>query len=305
MSTRFLGFDCTPVRLEDRRTLEELLHRHPQRLSGYTFASLAAWNETFRYGWHQPDPDGVIVSCIVDPDRNRHLLQPVGAVSEKSQEQIVREGRALPYALRMVGVAEGFLKAHPGFAQQFEVAEDRGNANYLYSAEELATLAGRKFSPKRNLIAQAEKAYAWTFEEVSAASAPECAALVRQIRAETADQPTPSLVQDMLAIDFVLRDVAAVGLRGYLIRVEGRVAAFCLWEPIAPGVAVVHFERALRSYKGLYQVLNRDVARALLAQGFALINREEDLGDPGLRQAKLSYNPVEIVMAYTMTLRPS
>jgi uncharacterized protein len=303
MTTRFLGFDCTRVRLDHRRTLEEILHRDPQRLSGYSFASLAAWDETFRYGWHQPDPDGVIVSCIIDHDRNRHLIQPVGKVSERTQEQIVREGRALPYPLRIVGVGEGFLKAHPAMAQHFLVEEDRGNANYLYSTEELATLAGRKFSPKRNLIAQAEKAYAWTFEEVTAASAPECAALVRQIRAETADQPTPSLLQDILAIDFALGQWERVGLRGYLVRVEGSVVAFSLWEPLAPSYAVVHFERALRSYKGLYQVLNRDVARALLSQGYSLVNREEDLGDPGLRQAKLSYNPVEIVMAHTMTLR--
>ncbi len=67
-------------------------------------------------------------------------------------------------------------------------------------------------------------------------------------------------------------------------------------------MAVIHFERALRSYKGLYQLLNREMAAALLAQGFELVNREEDLGDPGLRQAKLSYHPVEITMAFLLSL---
>ena len=305
MNACFLGVDCTPVRLEDRTQLEGRLARNPQRLSGYTFASLAAWNETFRYGWCQPDPDTLFVSCTIDPDRNRHLLQPIGVFPAPLQEQIVRKALLLPYPLRVVGVAAGFLESCPEFVRHFEVVEDPGNANYLYSTEELATLAGRKFSPKRNLIAQAERAYAWTREEVRGANAAECAALVRQIRAEAESRPPPSLLQDMLAIDFTLRHLEQLGLHGYLLRVEGKAVAFCLWEPMVPGVAVIHFERALRSYKGLYQVLNREAARALLAHGFTHVNREEDLGDPGLRQAKLSYNPVEIVMAYSLTLRRS
>jgi uncharacterized protein len=63
------------------------------------------------------------------------------------------------------------------------------------------------------------------------------------------------------------------------------------------------FERARRSVKGLYQVINRETARVIAAQGFALINREEDLGDPGLRQAKLSYHPSRLEMKHTLTLR--
>lgn len=202
-----------------------------------------------------------------------------------------------------MGATGGFLAAHPALGASFSVEEDRPNANYVYSAEELATLAGRKFSPKRNLIAQAEKVYAWALEPVADESVAECAQLARQIRDETPTPMPPSLVQDMLAVDFSLRHLDELGLRGYLVRVERKVVAFCIWEPLRPGEVVVHFERALRSYKGLYQVLNREVARALLAQGFTRINREEDLGDPGLRQAKLSYNPVELTMAYLLTLR--
>jgi hypothetical protein len=66
---------------------------------------------------------------------------------------------------------------------------------------------------------------------------------------------------------------------------------------------VVLFERALRDKKGLYQVINQETARAIAAQGLAFINREEDLGDPGLRRAKLSYHPVRLEAKHTLTLR--
>lgn len=303
MSSTFLGFDFTPVRLEDRAELEPFLRRHPERLSGYTFACLGAWNETFHYSWCRPEPDTLLISCIVDPDRNRHLLQPVGRFTAAVEERVAREGRLLPYPLRIVGATESFLSAHPAVTESFAVEEDRANANYVYSAEELASLSGRKYSAKRNLLKQAEKAYAWSFEPITEASEPECVQLAREIRDETPTPIPPSLVQDMLAVDFTLRHLDELGLQGYLVRVGGKVAAFCIWEVMRPGEAVVHFERALRSYKGLYQVLNREVAQALVAQGFTRINREEDLGDPGLRQAKLSYNPVELVMAYLLTLR--
>ena len=76
--------------------------------------------------------------------------------------------------------------------------------------------------------------------------------------------------------------------------------AFSIYEAIGPATVAVHFERALRSYKGLYQVINWETAKAVAAQGFDYINREEDMGDDGLREAKMSYFPVEIVKAYEL-----
>ena len=57
---------------------------------------------------------------------------------------------------------------------------------------------------------------------------------------------------------------------------------------------------SLRSYKGLYQVINWETAKLIATQGFEFINREEDVGDQGLRDAKLSYHPVEIIPAYEL-----
>jgi hypothetical protein len=57
----------------------------------------------------------------------------------------------------------------------------------------------------------------------------------------------------------------------------------------------------LRSYKGLYQVINWEAAKVIAAQGYGFINREEDLGDAGLRDAKMSYHPTEIVPAFELS----
>ncbi len=94
-----------------------------------------------------------------------------------------------------------------------------------------------------------------------------------------------------------------LGLEGLLLRVNGQPSAFSIFDRLGPSTAVVYFERALRSRKGLYQVINQETARVILSQGFEMINREEDLGDRGLRQGKLSYFPARLEMKYTLTLR--
>jgi hypothetical protein len=88
-----------------------------------------------------------------------------------------------------------------------------------------------------------------------------------------------------------------------LITVDDRPVAFSIYEAISPTTVAVHFERALRSYKGLYQVINCETAKVILSQGFEFINREEDLGDAGLRDAKMSYHPTEIIPAYELAYK--
>jgi hypothetical protein len=90
-----------------------------------------------------------------------------------------------------------------------------------------------------------------------------------------------------------------------LVSAGTRPVAFSIYEAIGPVTVAVHFERALRSYKGLYQVINWETAKAVAAQGFDYLNREEDMGDAGLRDAKMSYHPVEIVKAHELTFNGS
>jgi hypothetical protein len=90
-------------------------------------------------------------------------------------------------------------------------------------------------------------------------------------------------------------------LCGGIYYVEGKPAAYTLGEELAGGDSfVIHFEKALSQYKGIYQFVNQCFA-SILPEKYTYINREQDLGDPGLRQAKLSYRPVGFVKKYRVT----
>jgi uncharacterized protein len=279
--------------------LVESFERYPQPLSGYTLSMIAAWDPVFRYCWARPEPEALLLSCLVERDPNPHLLQPVGRLSPQLQQSLVAAAQRLSYPLKIYGVSAAFLAENRELVSRFGVAEEPIASNYVYSAQELAQLAGRKFSAKRNLIAQASRATRWDVTAMSGRDADEAIALTRALFQESSR--SPSMARDVLACEVALRNFEALRLRGTGIRVEGKLVAFALWERLDASTAVVHFERAMRTLKGLYQVVNQETARVMLAEGTRFINREEDLGDPGLRKAKLSYQPVRIEKAFTLT----
>jgi hypothetical protein len=326
---KFLSLEQSPVSLTDRDRLVPFLAKYPQELSGYTFPTLVAWAETYSYAWSLAG-DALITSYTLEPDPNRHLLQPVGRLTPELTDRLVREARGLPYPLKIINVTDRFLEENPGLVAHFDVAEDRAMANYVYRASGLADLRGSKYSKKRNLLAQASSLYSWTVEPLTAERAPACLDLVEPedepapngwtqpapgtggVPAQTLAAPTGTVLtreqmlrEEVKALEFTLHHFGELGQEGVLVSVDGKPEAFSIWEPLTRDTAVIHFERALRSRKGLYQVINKATAEAIVARGFELVNREEDIDDPGLRQAKSSYHPLHLARAWTLTFRRS
>jgi len=302
MSVRtFLGEEFSPVKLSDRSELTEFLTRYPQPLTGYTFSALAAWEPFFHYEWVFAEPETLLISCVLEPDPRRHLMQPIGVLSPRIAESLVKSAVDLPYPLKIVGVCDRFLDTHTDFSQHFEAREDRTISNYLYNASALAKLRGRKYARKRNLLAQAESLYTWSCQPLTSALTSSCFAILDSIIEEENPRVEGMLKWELSALECTLRRFDEFCQQGLLVSVGTRPVAFSIYEAIGPASVAVHFERALRSYKGLYQVINWETAKAVAAQGFEYINREEDMGDEGLRDAKMSYHPIEIIKANELT----
>jgi uncharacterized protein len=303
MGVDFLGFSFTPIEIGDRARLADLLARYPQPLSDYIFASLLVWSPIYHYHYALVEGDTLLVSSMLGTEPCPSLLQPVGQLPGTVQEMLLQRARELPEPLRIESVSEAFLQTHAGFAAHFEVGSVRDSANYVYTTADLAGLRGRRYAGKRNLIAQASRLHSWSVEPLDPSRADQCLKVADDIAAKRTADAAVTLEQETHALECALRLFAPLGLQGLLLRVAGRSAAFSIFDRLNPTTAVVLFERALRSEKGLYQVINRETARVIEALGFSLINREEDLGDPGLRKAKLSYHPTRLEMKYTLTYR--
>jgi uncharacterized protein len=94
----------------------------------------------------------------------------------------------------------------------------------------------------------------------------------------------------------------ALEMEGGVITVNDQLEAFTLGERLNKETAVVHIEKADVRIRGLYAVVNQQFCEKQW-KDIPWINREQDLGEPGLRKAKLSYNPDRLVEKFRITLR--
>jgi hypothetical protein len=166
-----------------------------------------------------------------------------------------------------------------------EVTEDRDNFDYLYHRSELAELVGKKFHKKRNLIAQFNTSYKAIDKALHPELIPDALEVTDRWKLEKGE------VGDYRAAVEALELFEELNMQGRIFYIEGKAAAWCLGEGIAGNsIFAIHFEKALEKYKGIYQYMNQCFA-ASLPDNLVYLNREQDLGDEGLRHAKLSYRP--------------
>jgi hypothetical protein len=99
-----------------------------------------------------------------------------------------------------------------------------------------------------------------------------------------------------------LRNLDLLEAKGLHLRIDGEVKAFGVSARLTDQMATLQYEKADASIKGLYQYFDQQCARRLF-NGYTYINKESDMGIPGLAKSKRSYYPVEMVEAYRLKLR--
>lgn len=182
---------------------------------------------------------------------------------------------------------------------RWEAQGDRDQADYVYLREELATLPGKRFHKRKNRLLKflREEAAGYSYRSLEDEHLQECLELASGWCQIHCSAERPSTFLETSATIEALRLRTQLGLRGGVILLEGRVRAFCLGEPLNPDTFLVHFEKTQAAKDGLAQLINRDFCLQDL-QDYRYVNREQDLGDPGLRQAKEAYRPAFLAEKY-------
>jgi hypothetical protein len=186
------------------------------------------------------------------------------------------------------------LPAREGLERRgIEVAEDRNNFDYLYLRSDLADLAGKKYHKKRNLVNAFTAAFQVREEHLTEKLTGDALLVLEDWRENRGEDGDYGPAREALGLLGVLK------LRGSIWYVKDRPIGWCLGESIARGrMFAIHFEKGLDEYKGIYQYMNQSFAASLPAY-YSRLNREQDLGDEGLRQAKMTYRPSGFVEKYT------
>ncbi|MBI5015534.1 MAG: DUF2156 domain-containing protein [Deltaproteobacteria bacterium] len=176
------------------------------------------------------------------------------------------------------------------------VTPDRDQADYVYRRDDLAELPGKAYHKRKNRLAKLlrEEAEGYAYGALGEDHVEDCLALAEGWCELRCSIERPSTFLETAATREALTCRDRLGLRGGVVLLGGRARAFCLGEELNPETFVVHFEKAELGREGLAQLINRDFCLRGL-QGYRYVNREQDLGDPGLRQAKEAYHPAFLV----------
>ena len=282
----------------DRDLITSFLGRHPTELSEFTFTNLFVWQDKRPVYFVIVQESLLFFVDAPAADSGKKLLfgpvfgtAPAVDILSAIGEFIVGATRVPQHLVAPLQQAG------------FRMRPDRDNADYLYRCKDLAELAGRRYAKKRNHIRQCLKNYHCEYEPISRGNIEECISLQAQWCRLRGCFDEPGLEGEYRAIIETLNHYDELPLIGGAVRLNGGIKAYAIGERLNADTAVWHFEKAMPDIVGLGQLINQWFAQYSLG-GFSFVNREQDLGLIGLRQAKESYYPIRLVEKWT-SMAPS
>ncbi len=297
----------TPITLSEFQSLIPFFNRQPYELCPYLLSSMIAWqNDSYEVFNTILGEDLIVVARVKD---KRCLFLPLAPIDRFPPAKLL--DLMLEAEVDMVfPVPDQYLTYHgrQQTADFFHIEEKPDHSDYVYRAQDLAQLKGNIFSKKRNLINQFEREYLGDgrveVTSITPADTAECLDFLEEwcLSNDCDGKDRDDLACEKEAAKFTLKHQEVFETKGLLLRIDGEICAFGMGTRLTKDMGVLNFEKAFADIKGLYQYFDRECARRLFP-GFQYINKENDMGEPGLRKAKKSYHPVRIVKAYQLSIR--
>jgi hypothetical protein len=283
-----------PLRLEDRDFVEGAFKRLCRECSEFTFAAYYLFRCPARPAMSRLG-DALLFRekcrgggwCLLPP----MLTDDPAAVAEEVLRRLA-ETDAAPHHL--AAVTERMWKEHFEPGGRFQLAPDRDNWDYVYERDKLARLPGRAYHSQKNQVNRFTRNHEWEYRRLTPDLVEGALDLADRWCQERCVLSGPMSLDETRALKEGLCMADRLGLVGGVIIVGGRVEALAVGERLNRRTAVVHFEKAHPGVGGLAQLINREFALREFTD-CKYFNREQDLGDPGLRQAKERYNPAHMV----------
>ncbi len=288
-------------RLSDKCWIKERLSEKDNLTCEYSFSNIFSY--TAKMKLLVADVNGFLVTkCYIDDTVG--YCYPVGKGDIKEvlcliiDDMMKEDKRCFLFGVNN-GDKQELKELFPG---EFDILIDRDGSDYIYLSEDLISLSGKKYQPKRNHISFFKKNYNWSYESMSADNIEDCYNMNVQWLEKSGSIYSEDLARELMIIRKVFENFEALGCKGAVIRVDGSVVAFAMGEEINPDTFCVHFEKAFSDFRGSYAMINQQFVENELSQ-YKYIDREDDLGLENLRKAKLSYQPVKIPEKYEAWLK--
>ncbi len=283
------------IELSDKPVFDCFFGKENFFISDYCFANVYIWRNV--YHTQYACENGFLYVKFNDGESDS-FLPPIG---DGDYKQALEELIAYTNGRLLIGLMPPKYKllmqeAMPG---RFDISESRDSANYIYSAEKLMYLKGKKLHAKRNHINKFMLTHSnWSYEELNDQNTREFFDYQLYWCADDPDE----FLGETCAVSAALKNREALDIKGGLLRLDGRIIAITLGSQTFSDTFTVHIEKADPNIQGAYQMINQQFALNNFEK-YTYINREEDLGIEGLRKAKLSYFPEFLSENYMAVFR--
>jgi len=289
--------DFQPITLADQDFFRDFFQKYPQVHSDNSFTNIVCWNHYADYTYAECNGSLIITSTI----EGEHCLRgPIGPYDPELLDDVLRlaakEGGEPAYYIFDEEIKNTLESKYPGIA----ITEDRDFFDYVYRTEELAALRGKAFLTIRKHLNRFRKKCNYVTEEVTTGTLGELEEFLIKWCKWRECQENRVLGEEKCATLFALKHFEELGLSGRLLRVNGSISAVAIYEELNSRTALVHFEKGLPDCQGIYKGINYETAQSVLGS-YEYINRESDVGEPGLREAKMRYHPDHFAKVWYIT----
>lgn len=295
------------ITMESKAILQEYLMGFDYKTSGLSFSSLYMWREINKIRWEiigdylclagtnnlEEDKEHwfffppLTKTGSYEPSKLAETILEAKRIFEEKEEPFVM--MLLP--LHMIEIIEAALP------NQMKFIPDRPNFDYVYSTQELIELKGREYHSKKNHLNYFLNHYQYEYVPLTSDMAEAAMQFIKEFneRKNLQNKHERALLEmEEQAMEDVFKNIEKLGYLAGAILIDGKIEALSIGGYLGKKTVTVHVEKANTEFRGLYQAINNEFCKHV-ASHVKLINREEDMGLPGLRKAKLSYKPVKLV----------
>ena len=292
-----LGDNYRDITPQDYDLLNTYWNKSEDCPSDYTPFALIGWQKDYNYKLDHDEKNGLI--WLQGSELESHNLAPLGSAGRDNWEEILKERFGDEASFELVP-EKLFAKWQEVFGDRMSFEERRDYWEYLYDSESLATLKGNKYMTQRNRTNRFKRLYEYEYVHIKKVPVSEVLAFQEKWCFDNYADSGEGLLLEHTAIEEILSNPGKyTNLTGGAIFIGGKMIAYTIGE-IYGDMLYVHFEKADTEYQASYQMINREFVSDVLTRHpeVKLVNREEDLGDEGMRSAKMNYKPVDFIKKY-------
>lgn len=293
-----------PLAIEDRELFSHYLGDYKFSTYEYSFLNLYLWRKYCEVEYTVLD--GALIIKKTEEGKGTFFMEPLGYEDEDIRNIITK---LLDYQKGCAGMVRLFADVEEPFlntlttlyGERAEAIPDVKNFDYIYEADRLIKLSGDKLRKRKNQYNQFVRNYRYCVKDISEDNCSrDCIDFAKRWLGDIDDHY--QLQCETEGIEDVLENSEELGALGMGVYVRDQMVGFTIGEKAKDDLAIIHVEKADADYKGAYAFINRTFARQYL-KDVKYINREEDIGIPGLRRAKLAYDPIRLEKKFLVNLR--